>query len=257
MPAPQNAFKKTLLAGQRSIGCWMGFCDPYIAEVTARSGFDWVLIDGEHAPNDLASITRQLQVVSPHTSPIVRLPMAEPWLIKQVLDAGAQTLLIPMVNSAEQARAIVRAMRYPPDGIRGMGHVLGRASNFGRIPGYSADAAAQLCLIVQIETRAAVDALDEIMAVDGVDGVFVGPADLACDMGYTNDMNAPEMQQVVADTLRRIKAAGKPAGIIDFPDVAIDQHFANGAQFVAVGADVVLLARNLADLASKWRDRIS
>ncbi|WP_369795987.1 HpcH/HpaI aldolase/citrate lyase family protein [Puniceibacterium sp. IMCC21224] len=235
----------------------MGLCDPYAAEVVARSGFDWVLIDGEHAPNDLPSVTRQLQVVSPFTAPIVRLPMSEPWLIKQVLDAGAQTLLIPMVNSAEDARALVRAMRYPPDGIRGMGHVLGRGSNFGRIADYSASANDQMCLIVQIETRAAVEALDEIMAVDGVDGVFVGPADLACDMGYTNDMNNPVMLDVVADTLRRITAAGKPAGIIDFPDAAIDQHFANGAQFVAVGADVVMLGRLLADLASKWTQRIA
>jgi 4-hydroxy-2-oxoheptanedioate aldolase len=257
MAAPENTFKTNLLAGKRSIGCWMSLCDPYTAEVTARAGFDWVLIDGEHSPNDLTAITRQLQVVDPHTSPIVRLPMGEPWFIKQVLDAGAQTLLIPMVNTAEEARALVRAMRYPPDGIRGMGAVLGRASHFGGASDYVATANDQMCLIVQIETRTAVENLDAIMAVEGVDGVFVGPADLAADMGHGTDINAPEMKAMVADTLRRIKAAGKPGGIIDFDDDALEQHFANGAQFVAVGADIVFLSRGLSALAQKWTSRIA
>ncbi len=257
MAAPINRFKASLAEGRRSIGCWMGFCDPYAAEATARAGFDWVLIDGEHAPNDLAAITRQLQVLDPHTSPIVRLPMGEPWLIKQVLDAGAQSLLIPMVNSAEEARELVRAVRYPPDGIRGMGYVLGRASGFGTVEDYAATANDQICLIVQVETRAGLAALDEILTVEGVDAVFVGPADLAADMGHTTDPNAPEMQAVVADTLRRIAASDKAAGIIDFSNTALKQHFEDGAQFVAVGADIVFLARGLRDLATKWQDHIA
>ncbi|MGY9049488.1 hypothetical protein P775_03370 [Puniceibacterium antarcticum] len=257
MAAPLNRFKASLAKGERSIGCWMGLCDPYAAEATARAGFDWVLIDAEHAPNDLASIARQLQVLDAHTSPIVRLPMGEPWLIKQVLDAGAQSLLIPMVNSAEEARALVRAMRYPPEGIRGMGYVLGRASHFGTVADYAATANDQMCLIVQVETRAGLDALDEILEVDGVDAVFVGPADLAADMGHTTNPNAPEMQAVVAETLRRIAASDKAAGIIDFDDKALAQHFENGAQFVAVGADVVFLARGLRALATKWQDHIA
>ncbi len=257
MPAPENHFKRALREGRRSVGLWMGLCDPYAAEVVARAGFDWVLIDGEHAPNDLAAIVRQLQVLDPHVSPIVRLPMGEPWLIKQVLDAGAQSLLIPMVNSAEDARSLVQAIRYPPEGIRGMGYVLGRASGFGAVDEYAATANDQMCLIVQIETREALENLDEILAVQGVDAAFVGPADLAADMGHGADINVPQMQRVVAETLRRITAAGKPAGIIDFSDDALDRHFANGAQFVAVGADVVILSRELRALSSKWKDRIA
>ncbi len=257
MAAPINRFKASLSAGRRSIGCWMGLCDPYAAEVTARAGFDWVLIDGEHAPNDLAAIARQLQVLEPHTAPIVRLPMGEPWLIKQVLDAGVQTLLIPMVNSAEEARALVRAMRYPPHGIRGMGFALGRASAFGTVGDYAATANDQMCLIVQVETRAGLDALDEILAVEGVDAVFVGPADLAAEMGYATTPNAPEMQAVVAETLRRIAGSDKAAGIIDFDDAALERHFGNGAQFVAVGADVVFLSRGLRALAQRWQDHIA
>lgn len=251
MPAPVNAFKQSLADGRRSIGCWMGLCDPYAAEIVARAGFDWVLIDGEHAPNDLPAIARQLQVTEPHCAPIVRLPMAEPWLIKQVLDAGAQSLLIPMVNSAEDARAIVRAIRYPPGGIRGVGHALGRASRFGRVPDYAATAEAELCLVVQIESRAAVDALEAILAVDGVDAAFVGPSDLAADMGMATDSAA--VRQVVADTLRRIRDAGKPAGIIDLDDAAMARHLADGAQFVAVAADVIFLSQGLGALAARWR----
>ena len=254
MTAPINSFKASLARRERSIGCWMALCDPYAAEVTARAGFDWVLIDGEHAPNDLASIARQLQVLDPHVSPIVRLPMGEPWLIERVLDAGAQSLLIPMVNSAEQARALVAAMRYPPHGIRGMGHALGRASQFGTVADYAATADDQMCLIVQVETRAALDALDEILMVDGVDAVFVGPADLAADMGYTTNPNAPEMQDVVARALRRIAASDKAAGIIDFDDEALERHLEDGARFVAVGADVVFLARGLKAMAGRWRE---
>lgn len=257
MPAPKNPFKAMLREGRRSVGMWMGFCDPYVSEVVARAGFDWVLIDGEHAPNDLPSIVRQLQVVEPHVAPVVRLPMAEPWLIKQVLDAGAQSLLIPMVNSAEDARRIVQAMRYPPQGIRGLGHALGRGSRFGAAQDYAATANDEMCLVVQIESRAAVENLDAILAVEGVDAAFVGPADLAADHGHTTDIDHPDMQALVAETLGRIRAAGKPAGIIDFPDEAIETHFANGAQFVAVGADLVMFASAMRGLASKWKGRIN
>ncbi|MCC1490992.1 HpcH/HpaI aldolase/citrate lyase family protein [Cognatishimia sp. F0-27] len=256
MPAPINPFKARLHSGARSVGLWMGLCDPYAAELVARSGFDWLLIDGEHAPNDLARITRQLAVIAPHCAPIVRLPMAEPWFIKQVLDAGAQSLLIPMVNSAEDARAAVAAMRYPPEGIRGFGHALGRASCWGTEPDYGITANAQMCLIVQIESRRALENLDEILAVEGVDAAFIGPADLACDMGFIEDLDAPEMRAVVKRTLARIAEAGKPAGIIGFNDEAIAAHFENGAQFVAAGADVILLAQMLRDVSRRWKTRI-
>ncbi|MHA6324650.1 HpcH/HpaI aldolase family protein [Roseivivax sp. CAU 1753] len=253
MPAPINGFKAALGEGRQQIGLWMGLTDSYVSEVVARAGFDWVLIDGEHTPNDLAAIARQMQVVSPHTHPVVRLPMGEPWLIKQVLDTGVQSLLIPMVNSADEARALVRAMRYPPEGIRGMGGALGRATNFGRDADYVASANDQMCLLVQVETGAALDALDEILTVEGVDGVFVGPADLSADLGYPGRPDAPEMQRVVARTLARIAASDKAAGIIDFSDGAIAGHIDAGAQFVAVGADVVFLSQGLQALAARWR----
>lgn len=158
-----------------------------------------------------------------------------------------------MVNSAEEARALVRAMRYPPEGIRGMGGVMGRATNFGRVEDYVATANDEMCLIVQVETGAALDALDEILAVGGVDGVFIGPADLSADLGYPGRPDAPEMKRVVAETLGRIAASDKAAGIIDFSEAAIAGHFEAGAQFVAVGADVTFLARGLSALAVKWK----
>ncbi|SIS84468.1 2,4-dihydroxyhept-2-enedioate aldolase [Roseivivax lentus] len=253
MAAPVNSFKPALRTGKRQIGLWMGLTDPYAAEIVATAGFDWVLIDGEHAPNDLQAIARQLQVIAPHTHPIVRLPMGEPWLIKQVLDTGAQTLLIPMVDSAEEARALVRAMRYPPEGIRGMGGMMGRATAFGRVADYPGTANDQMCLIVQIESGAALSALDEILAVDGVDAAFVGPADLSADLGYPGRADAPEMRKIIAETLGRIAASGKAAGIIDTGDAALEAHFAAGASFVAVGADVSFLSLGLQALARKWQ----
>lgn len=256
MAAPQNPFKAQLASGRRSVGLWMSLCEPYLSEVVARAGFDWVLLDGEHAPNDLTAIVRQLQVVEPHVAPIVRLPMTEPWLIKQVLDAGVQSLLAPMVNTAEQARAIVRAMRYPPAGIRGVGYHAGRASRFDAVNDYATTADAQMCLIVQIESAEAFQNIEEIVAVEGVDAAFVGPSDLAADMGYLHDPSGAIMQARVAEALRRIKATGKPAGIIDGPDEAIMRHFETGAQFVAVGADIVILSETLRGLAATWKGRI-
>ena len=186
MPAPVNRFKAALAAGQMQYGCWAGFGDPYATEVMSTAGFDWLVIDGEHAPNDIRSIMAQLQVLEgkPDSHPVVRLPMGEAWLIKQALDIGAQTLLIPMVETAEQARDLVRAMRYPPEGIRGSGAALARASRFAAIPDYIRTANDQMCLLVQVETVRGMEALDAILAVEGVDGVFIGPSDLAAEMGF-------------------------------------------------------------------------
>ena len=188
MPAPQNPFKAALQRGEMQYGCWGAFAHPYATELMASTGFDWLVIDGEHAPNDLPTITAQLQALHGYTThPVVRLPMGEDWAIKQVLDAGAQTLLIPMVESAGQARALVRAMRYPPAGIRGSGAMIARATMFAGVENYVATADAQMCLLVQVESHKGLEALDDILAVDGVDGVFIGPADLAADMGFGAD----------------------------------------------------------------------
>jgi len=255
MPAPENRFKSALARGDMLYGCWAGFADAYATEMLATAGFDWLVIDGEHAPNDLPSIMRQLQVLEGrHSAPVVRLPMGEAWAIKQVLDAGAQTLLIPMVDSAEQARALVRATRYPPDGIRGSGAALARATQFSAIPDYVATANAQICLLVQVETRAGIDALDEILQVDGVDGVFIGPSDLAADMGYLGDSDQPEVRAVIRDALARIAASDKAAGILSLDHDTARLYRDWGAQFLAVGIDVVMLTQAARATMARWRD---
>ncbi len=254
MPAPENRFKSALSNGEMQYGCWAGFAAPYPTEMLATAGFDWLVIDGEHAPNDLRTIMAQLQVLDgKHSAPVVRLPMAEAWAIKQVLDIGAQTLLIPMVESAEAARQIVRAMRYPPAGIRGSGAALARASRFADIPDYIGTANDQMCLLVQVETRAGIAALDEILSVEGVDGVFIGPSDLAADMGHTGDSNVPEVRQVIKHALGRIAASDKAAGILALDHDTALTYRDWGAQFLAVGIDVVLFAQAARGLMARWR----
>jgi 4-hydroxy-2-oxoheptanedioate aldolase len=255
MPAPANSFKAALARGDRLYGCWAGFADAYATEVLAEAGFDWLVIDGEHAPNDLRSISAQLGVLRGAAShPVVRLPMGEVWAIKQALDVGAQTLLIPMVETAAQAEGLVRAMRYPPEGVRGSGAALARASRFSGIPDYIATANAQICLLVQVETVTGLAALDEILAVEGVDGVFIGPSDLAADMGYRGDSAVSEVQEAIREALTRIAASDKAAGILALDPETAARYRDWGAQFLAVGIDVVLLAQAARALALRWRD---
>lgn len=255
MPAPKNKFKQALKNGEKQIGCWMGLADSYCAEIAASAGFDWLLVDGEHAPNDLRSTLAQLQIIEKsNSSPAVRLPVGEPWMIKQVLDAGAQTILVPMVESAEQAEALVRACHYPPNGVRGVGASLARASNFGGIPDYLTTADEQICLLVQVESQAGLDALDDILAVDGIDGVFIGPADLAADMGYLGQAKEPKVVNAIENAISKIAASDKAAGIL-----TLDETFANrcmelGATFVAVGIDVTTYANAMRSLAKKFKD---
>ncbi len=257
MPAPENRLKAALARGDTVFGCWTAMASAYAAEIVGRAGFDWVLIDGEHAPNDLQTITQQLQVLDAlGANPIVRLPQNDTALIKQVLDAGAQSLLIPLVESAAQAEAAVRAMRYPPNGVRGVGSALARSSRFSGIPDYLTTADAQMCLIVQVETVKGIDALDEILGVEGVDGVFIGPADLSADMGYLGNPGADEVQTVIADTLRRIAAAGKAPGIMTVNDADTPGHIENGARFLAVDIDVTAMAGALRKKAAHWREAL-
>ena len=257
MPAPTNTFKNALQNKQTQIGCWVGLADAYSAEISATAGFDWLLIDGEHAPNDIRSISAQLQVINASDShPVVRVPIGEEWILKQVLDVGAQNILIPMIESGEQAQAMVDAVTYPPTGRRGVGSALARASNFAGIPDYLQTADEQICLLLQVENRAGLKALDDILAVDGVDGVFIGPSDLAADMGYLGQPNAPEVVDTVLDAIKRIKSAGKAPGVL-----AVDTNFAKqcldaGAMFVATGIDVTLFANTMRALAKSSRTLI-
>ena len=240
MPAPLNRLKLRLAAGETVFGCWLGMADAYAAEMASTAGFDWLLIDGEHAPNGLRSTMAQLAVIEPSASaPVVRLRDDDPARIKQALDAGAQTLLIPMVETAEQARRAVAATRYPPEGIRGVGSSLARASRFSAIPDYLATANDQICLILQIESRAGLAALDEILEFPGIDCVFIGPADLAADMGYLGNASHPEVRAAVMNAVRRIAASGKAAGVLSTEDAFIADCVVAGARFVGVGIDVL------------------
>jgi 4-hydroxy-2-oxoheptanedioate aldolase len=254
MPAPRNDFKAALAVGERQIGCWLGLANPYTAELMGTAGFDWLLIDGEHAPNDLRSIMAQLQVLeaSPSHS-VVRLPVGETWMIKQVLDIGAQNLLVPMVESAEQAAQLVRAVRYPPKGVRGVGAALARASKFSGIPDYLTTANDEICLLVQVENRAGLAALDGILALDGIDGVFIGPSDLAADMGHIGKPSTQEVQDAIADAVARIKKAGKAAGILATDPETAAKYADLGVAFLAVGLDVTLLAGAARKLAAQYK----
>ena len=257
MPAPHNPFKAALKAGKKQLGVWSSFAHPYPIEMVATAGFDWVVIDGEHAPNDLQTITSQLQVLEgKHSHAVVRIPTGNDWLVKQVLDAGAQTVLVPMVDTAEQAKALVRAMRYPPHGIRGAGAAGARASLFGAIEDYVQTANDEVCLLVQVETRLGMENLDAILDVEGVDGVFIGPADLAADMGHPGNSAAEDVKAAIKDMLGRISESDKAAGILGVSQTATQEYSDWGAQFLAVGVDVGVFAKAMRDLEGRWRARI-
>ena len=255
MDMPVNHFKQRLRSGETQIGLWLGLADAYCAELAANAGFDWLLIDGEHAPNDLRGMLSQLQAVAPYPGhAVIRPVIGDTALIKQVLDIGAQTLLVPMVESAEQARGLVKAMHYPPTGIRGVGSALARASRWNSIPGYLDQADAQMCLLVQIENREGLANLEAIAAVEGVDGVFIGPADLSAAMGHRGNPGHPEVQAAIEQAIVQIQKAGKAAGILSADEKLAWRYIELGAAFVAVGVDTTVLMRGLQALASKFKD---
>ncbi|GHC23216.1 2,4-dihydroxyhept-2-ene-1,7-dioic acid aldolase [Kushneria pakistanensis] len=254
MDMPINTFKQALARQQAQIGLWLGLADGYCAELAANAGFDWLLIDGEHAPNDLRTILQQLQAVTPYDAqPVVRPPVGEAALIKQYLDIGVQTLLVPMVDTAEQARELVRATRYPPEGIRGVGSALARASRWNSIPGYLDQADGEVCLLVQIETQKGLENLDEIAAVEGVDGVFIGPADLSASLGHRGDPGHDDVQNAIEDGIARIQKAGKAAGILSANKTLARRYLELGATFVAVGVDTSVLMNALKTLAGEFK----
>lgn len=251
MQLPSNPFKASLRSGQTQYGIWAGFASGYAAEMVASFDYDWMLIDGEHAPNTLPALQAQLQAVAPYRcAPIVRAVNGDPALIKQLLDIGVQTLMIPMVESAEQARALVQATRYPPHGIRGVGGGLTRATRWDSVPNYLNTAHEQLCLIVQVESRAGVENVEAIAAVEGVDAVFVGPADLSTNLGYYGDASQPEVQQAIRRAIDATLAAGKVSGILAPQEADARRYLEWGCQFVAVGIDISLMRQAaLANLA--------
>jgi 4-hydroxy-2-oxoheptanedioate aldolase len=257
MQTPINPFKQALKDKRAQIGLWVGLADHYTTEICAGAGFDWLLLDGEHAPNDLRTLLQQAQVVAgyPGTHAIARVPVGHgnigTTLVKQYLDLGIQTLLVPMVDTAQQATEIVRALRYPPHGIRGMGGA--RASRWGRIANYGKEANAQTCLLVQAESRTAIDNLEAIAAVDGVDGIFIGPADLSAAMGHVGELTHPEVQATIDKAIGRIIATGKAAGILTADETLARKYLSLGATFVAVGLDNNLLVKATSALAEKFK----
>ncbi len=255
MSVVPNAFKAALRTGaQPQIGLFLGLSDAYSAELLAGTGFDWLLIDAEHGPNDIHSILAQLQALDGRGADVlVRVPDHDPARIKRVLDIGARTLLVPMVDSPDQARALVRATRYPPDGIRGVGTALARAAQWNGLPDYLHWANREICLIVQAESQAGLDALDDIAAVEGVDAVFIGPSDLAASMGHLGRPDHPEVRAAVLDAIERIARSGKAAGVFA---TRLEDAYAfcrAGAAFVALGTDTLLLRQAALGLARAFR----
>jgi len=252
MPAPRNGFKARLKSGETQIGLWLGLAEATTAELAAGAGFDWLVIDGEHGPNGLRDVLDQLRAIGDASHPVVRVRDHDRAEIKQMLDLGAQTLLVPMIESGAQAAEVVKSMRYPPEGVRGVGASLARASRYNAISDYLHTANDEVCLLLQVESRAGIAALDEILAFDGVDGVFVGPADLAADMGYRGKPGAPEVQAVVTDALARIRRAGKAAGILTSDQTLAKGYAEMGVEFLAVGSDVGVFSAGLKALRAAF-----
>ncbi len=253
----ENKLKRDLQSDTVQYGIWNGIADTYAAEILGGAGFDFVLIDGEHGPFDLRSMILQLQALQSHnTSSVIRPPVGDPVLIKQYLDAGVQSLLVPMIESAEQAELMVKAMRYPPEGIRGVGSALARAAQWNRVNNYFQDANDQMCLILQVESVKGYDALDEILAVENVDAVFIGPADLAGSMGYLGQPMHPEVIDKVKNGMSRIRKAGKSAGTLAVKKELVEEYVASGANMIGLGVDLVMLAKATKSLAETYKPHL-
>lgn len=254
MDLPHNNFKRAIRDGRLQIGLWVALGNPVCAELCAGAGFDWLLIDAEHGPNDIRSLLAQLQAVAPYPShPVVRPRVGDTHLIKQILEIGAQTLLVPMVESAEQAAGLVSAMRYPPHGVRGVGAALGRSSRWNRVANYLKQADDEMCLLVQIETRRGLENIKEIAAVPGVDGVFIGPADLSASMGHLGNMTHPDVLSTIDRCIGTIRAAERAAGILMGDETLARRYIELGCTFVAVGADTVLFSQSVDRLAKRYK----
>lgn len=251
-----NALKAGLKAGKPQIGLWSSLCSPMVTELLGYVGFDWILIDSEHAPNSDFAVASQLQSLALGTAePVVRVAWNDQVMLKRLLDVGARSILVPMVQNAEQARAAVAATRYPPHGIRGVS-VAQRANHFGRVPGYLKNASQEMCVLVQLETREALTHLEEIAAVEGIDGLFIGPSDLAASLGHLGDNADPEVQAAIADACERSKKAGKPLGILAPVEADARRYFDMGFAYVAIGSDVGVLNNGARGALNRMREAV-
>jgi 4-hydroxy-2-oxoheptanedioate aldolase len=253
MDLQRNAFKHALRQGKLQIGLWSSLCSNIAAEIISDSGFDWILLDTEHSPNEIPDLVTQLQAMQAGSAtPIIRPAWNDAVLAKRALDIGAQSLLFPYVQNAEEARRAVASTRYPPHGIRGVS-VAARASRYGRTLGHLTKANDEICVLVQVETGPALAQIESIARVEGVDGVFIGPSDLAASLGHLGNPQHADVQKAIEDAVRRLKAVGKPAGILTGNEEEARRYIGWGYLFVAVGADVGLLARNADALAKKFK----
>ena len=253
MDLPVNAFKQALASGRPQLGLWCTLPGAYAAEVMAGSGFDWLLLDTEHSPGDPLTVLPQLQAIAPYpVSAVVRPASNDTVLIKRFLDLGVQSLLVPYVQTVEEAERAVLATRYPPQGVRGVSAVT-RATRFGRVPRYGQRAHDELCVLVQVETREALDHLEDIARVDGIDGVFIGPGDLAASMGLVGELDHPEVVAAIEDAIARLAAIGTPSGILTTNPAFATRCLELGTAFTAVGVDTALLARSTEALARQFR----
>jgi 4-hydroxy-2-oxoheptanedioate aldolase len=254
MQIPTNHFKKAIGAGKVQIGCWVGFADAGVAEALSPCGFDWLLLDGEHGPNTPRTVLDQLRATAAYpVNAVVRPVEANVALVKQYLDVGAHTLLIPMIDTPEQASLMVQATRYAPDGIRGMGAALARASRWNQVSDYVNQANSEICLLVQAETTLAMKHLETIANIEGVDGVFFGPADLSAGMGLRGQPSHPKVMEAIFRGIDQVRAAGKAPGILATDNALAQKYLDAGALFVAVGLDTSLLVNAATQLAAKFR----
>lgn len=252
MDLPANAFKAALKRGELQIGLWSSLCSPIVSEIISQSGFDWILVDTEHSPNEPPDVLAQLQALKGGTAtPIVRPAWNDAVLLKRLLDIGVQAVLVPFVQNAEEARKAVAACRYPPAGIRGI-TVSGRGSHYGRVPDYLKHADGEICVLVQVETGEALARIEEIASVDGVDGVFIGPADLSASLGHIGNPGHPEVQAAIQDAAKRLTAIGKPAGILTPSEPDARRYIEWGYRFVAVGSDLCLMTKHADALAKAF-----
>lgn len=254
MAAPENPLKAALAAGREQLGCWLNLASGLAAEMAGHAGFDWALVDAEHGPNDMQTLLGQLQALaSTPAAPVVRVPAADPVWLKRVLDLGAQSVLVPMVESAAEAAGVVRAVRYPPRGMRGVGAGVARAALFGQHADYIATADDQVCTIVQIESAAALGQAGAIAALEGIDCVFIGPSDLAADMGHGGQTDHPDVLAAIAAAVAEITASGKPAGILALSPGALAHARGLGVRFLGVASDTTILSTGLRATAAAAR----
>lgn len=257
MKIRQNTFKKNLLKGKKQYGIWNGIPDSYAAEMCAGAGFDWVCIDGEHSPFDLRTMLHNMQAIQSYEVPaIVRIPAADPVTIKQLTDAGAQNILIPMIETADQAELVAKAMLYPPKGIRGVGTALARAAQWNRVNDYFELANDQMCCIGQIESIKAVEQLDEILQVEDLHVCFIGPADLGASMGYLGQAGHQEVVKLVKECIKKIVRAGKVAGFLTGSKSLIEEYSNAGATMCGVGLDSLILAKGTKSLAESYKSEL-